>query len=203
MNLDNLEHRKTWAALAVVALLVAGCGDVPPPGPSRIDVDTPKLQEMKAAVGIEDCEAGPGGGSLPALTLPCLGGGTSVDLSSLTGPMVINLWASNCGPCREEMPALQEFHERYGDQVAVLGIDFLDLYPEAAISLAELTGATYPSVADPGGDLQDQDGLRLSGGLPQFILLDAEGEVAHQSAGGIVSVDEVVAMVEEHLDVQL
>lgn len=203
MNLDRLDHRKTLAGLAAVALLVAGCSDVPAPGPSRIDVNTPKLQQMKIEAGIEDCEPGPGGGSLPALTLPCLGGGPSVDLSSLTGPMVINTWASNCEACREEMPALQQFHEQYGDRVAVLGINLLDTYPEAAIALAETTGATYPSLADPGGDLFDQDGFRLVGGNPQFILLDADGEVVHQSAGGVDSVDEVVAMVEEQLDVQL
>ena len=54
--------------------------------------------------------------------------------------MVINLWQSFCGPCRNEMPALQEFHEKYGDQVPVLGIDSQDLQPEAALELAEKTG---------------------------------------------------------------
>ena len=65
------------------------------------------------------------------MTLPCLGGGPDVELSSLRGPMVINLWQARCGPCRKEMPALEEFHQQYGDQVAVLGIDFNDVQPGA------------------------------------------------------------------------
>ena len=44
---------------------------------------------------------GPGGGALPTITLPCLGGGTSVDLSTLKGPLVLSLWQAGCAPCRE------------------------------------------------------------------------------------------------------
>ena len=117
--------------------------------------------------------------------------------------MVINTWASNCGPCIKEMPALQQFHQMYGDQVAVLGIDFLDTQPGAALALAEETGATYPSLADPEGALLEQKDLRLVNGNPQFLLIDADGAVTHQQAGGLESVDEVVAMVNEHLGTTL
>ena len=74
-------------------------------------------------------------GGLPDLTLPCLGGGPDVDLSSLRGPMVINLWQAFCEPCREEMPALEAFHQQYADQVAVVGIDFNDVNPAGALAL--------------------------------------------------------------------
>ncbi len=117
--------------------------------------------------------------------------------------MVINTWASNCGPCIKEMPALQQFHEKYGAQVAVLGIDFIDTQPGAALALAEEVGATYPSLADPDGLLLEQKELRLAPGNPQFLLIDADGAVAHQQAGGLESVDEVVAMVNEHLGTTL
>lgn len=191
------------AAVAVAALLLSGCDEVPPPGRSDVDVDTEELRLIKDRAGIEDCQEGPGGGELPDLTLPCLGGGTDVDLSTLRGPMVINTWASNCGPCIKEMPALQQFHQTYGDQVAVLGIDFLDTQPGAALALAEETGATYPSLADPEGELLEQKELRLANGNPQFLLIDADGAVVHQQAGGLTSVDEVVAMVDEHLGATL
>jgi thiol-disulfide isomerase/thioredoxin len=176
---------------------------VPPPGKSDVDVDTEELRQVKHQAGIEDCQEGPGGGELPELTLPCLGGGTDVDLSTLRGPMVINTWASNCGPCIKEMPALQQFHQMYGDQVAVLGIDFLDTQPGAALALAEETGATYPSLADPEGALLEQEGLRLANGNPQFLLIDTDGAVVHQQAGGLKSVDEVIAMVNDHLGTTL
>ena len=195
--------RRLLVAVAAVALLLSGCDEVPPPGKTDVDVDTEELRHIKDQAGIEDCKEGPGDGQLPDLTLPCLGGGTDVDLSTLRGPMVINTWASNCGPCIKEMPALQQFHEKYGAQVAVLGIDFIDTQPGAALALAEEVGATYPSLADPDGLLLEQKELRLAPGNPQFLLIDAAGEVVHQQAGGLESVDEVVAMVNEHLGTKL
>jgi thiol-disulfide isomerase/thioredoxin len=176
---------------------------VKPPGRSDIDVNTPKLRQMKADAGVEPCEPGPGGGDLPAVTLPCLGGGDDVDLSTLRGPLLINLWASNCGPCVKEMPALEQFHQRYGDRVPVLGIDAVDTQPEAALALMADTGATYPSLADPGGTLYDEPDLDLPQALPQFLLLDADGRVAGRTAGGLENLAEVVALVEQHLEVTL
>jgi thiol-disulfide isomerase/thioredoxin len=190
--------------VAVVAsALLAGCDDVPEPGKTDVDVDTAELRQLKDQARIDPCAEGPGGGELPALTLPCLGGGQSVDLSTLTGPLVINTWASWCRPCAVEMPVLQAFYQRYGDRVPVLGIDFLDRYPDQALELAKDARARYPSLADPGGELLEQDGLRLINGNPQFLLLDAEGRLVHQQGGGLESVDEVVEMVNEHLGADL
>jgi thiol-disulfide isomerase/thioredoxin len=194
---------RALTAVLAVLMLLAGCDEVPPPGKTDVDVDTAELRHIKDQARIEDCAPGPGSGKLPELTLPCLGGGPSVDLSTLRGPMVINTWSSNCTPCRTEMPALQEFYAEYGDQVAVLGIDFLDVQPDAALALARDTGARYPSLADPEGLLLEQDEVRIINANPQFLLLDADGEVAHQQAGGLDSVDEILEMVNEHLGLDL
>ncbi len=101
------------------------------------------------------------------------------------------------------MPALQQFHERYGDVVSVLGIDLVDTQPDAALALMERTGATYPSLADPGGNLLDERDLDLGQGLPQFLVVDADGRVVHRAAGGLESLAEVVALVRDHLEVRL
>ncbi len=187
-------------AAAAAVLLVSGCdADVPGPGRSDVDVDTPALRELKAEAGVEDCEPGDGDNDLPGLTLPCLGGGEAVDLSTLDGPMVINVWGSYCAPCRKEMPALQRFHERYGDRVPVLGIDLNDTQPDAALALARETGATYPSLADPDGDLQEQVKILAP---PTFIWLRADGSYT-QTAGGLDSLDEVVEMVNEYIGADL
>ena len=185
------------------ALVLAGCADdVSAPGATTIEVDSPRQQALKAEAGIEDCEPGPGGGSLPDLTLPCLGGGPDVSLDSLRGPLIINLWFSGCGPCRDEMPALQAFYAEHGDEVGVLGID-VENYPEAAITFAGMVGAAYPQLADPGGEIFDQPELRVGLGFPQFILIDAAGEVVHQDAGGVDSKAEVVALAEEQFGIDL
>ncbi len=194
--------RRVLVAVAA-ALVLGGCSieEVPGPGASSVEVDSPELREQKAAAGIEDCAEGPGGG-LPALTLACLGGGPDVDLSTLRGPLVINFWASWCGPCRKEMPVIQDFYERYGDQVAVLGVNYQDSYPEAALELARETGVTYPQLADPGGETAEVEEL-YGQGVPYFIFVDERGEIAYKFAKVVTSPDDLVALVNEHLGADL
>jgi thiol-disulfide isomerase/thioredoxin len=102
------------------------------------------------------------------------------------------------------MPALERFHQAYGDEVAVLGIDFNDVNPAGALALAEDTGATYPSVADPGGELMAEEAFAVARrGLPAFVFVDADGTVVGQASGGVDSVAEIKAQVAEHLGITL
>ncbi|MDF1603601.1 TlpA disulfide reductase family protein [Nocardioides sp. YIM 152315] len=198
--------RRALLAVATAAvLLLSGCtDDVPAPGRVDVDVDTPQLRELKAEAGIEDCAPGTAEeGGLPAITLPCLGGGPDVDLATLDGPMIVNLWQSFCDPCRREMPALQQFHERYGDRVAVLGIDSADLQPLAALEFAQKTGVTYPLLADPNGDLSAADPFPFIRGYPYLAILDADGTLVYQKFGGVDSYGELVELVEDNLEVAL
>ncbi len=66
-----------------------------------------------------------------------------------------------------------------------------------------MVGATYPQLADPGGEIFDQPDLRVGLGFPQFILIDADGAVVHQAAGGVDSKAEVVALAEEQFGIDL
>jgi thiol-disulfide isomerase/thioredoxin len=193
--------RKAAAAVAMVLLLTACDGGAPGPGKSKVDVDTPALREQKAAAGIETCVPGSGESQLPDLTLPCLGGGPSVDLSTLRGPMLLNIWYSGCGPCRDEMPVLQQFHARYGDQVPIVGID-VETYPDYAIGFADEVGATYPQIADPGGTVFDDADLGLLQAFPQTLYVDADGHVVKE-AKEIESLDQLLASVEANLGVSL
>ncbi len=201
--------------LLAVLLLAAGLSACSPGSdelgfdinPPDVQVDTPALRKVKARIGMADCAAGDGDavdGGLPGVTLACLGGGPEVDLSTLRGPMVINLWQARCEPCRLEMPALESFHQQHGDRVAVLGIDFNDVQPAAALALAEDTSVTYPSLADPGGDLMGEDTFAIARrGLPAFVFIDADGVVVGQMSGGVESADEVEDLVEEHFGIRL
>lgn len=200
--------RKAVLAVLLAVLLSActsGTGiDVRPPD---VQVDTPALREAKQRIGMEDCVPGDGepvDGGLPELTLPCLGGGEDVELSALRGPLVINLWQAFCEPCRKEMPALEAFHQKYGDKVAVLGIDFNDVNPAGALRLAEDTKATYPSIADPGGELMAEETFAVARrGLPAFVFVDESGTVVGQASGGVHSVAEVKDLVAEHFGITL
>jgi thiol-disulfide isomerase/thioredoxin len=199
-------------ALAAVVLLLAGCDAdqatdfAPGPGPAKIDVDTPELRTMKQDAGIEDCAPGKAGtadGGLPAVTLPCFGGGPDVDLSSLRGPMVVNLWAAWCGPCRKEMPILQSFHEEYGDSVAVLGIDYGDPQSVAAMELATKSGVTYPLLADPQSQLDRAAPFPGLVGLPFLALVDGDGRVVHQEFVALKSQQQLVDLVNDNLGTNL
>jgi thiol-disulfide isomerase/thioredoxin len=199
--------RRLLAVLVLVSALTA-CNpkDLPTPNKSRIDVNTPELVQAKKAAGVEDCVAGTGkavDGGLPAVTLPCLGGGPDVDLATLRGPMVVSLWAYWCEQCRDEMPVLQQFHQRYSDQVAVLGVDYLDPQVTGALALMAETGATYPSLADPDGDLSAQQPFPVIRGLPYLAFVDADGVVTFVKAGAVQSVPELVGLVKQHLGIAL
>jgi thiol-disulfide isomerase/thioredoxin len=200
--------RRIVVALAS-ALVLTGCGnpaDVALPGPAKIDVDTAQLRQMKAQAGVEDCVPSREhhvDGGLPAVTLPCLGGGPDVDLGSLKGPMVVNLWASTCGPCRHEMPILQQFHEQYGDRGEVLGIDYQDVQTEAAMELVRQTGATYPLLADPQSELSGAAPFPVLRGLPFLALVDAQGRVVHQEFTVVESRQQLVGLVNRYLGTDL
>lgn len=184
-----------------------GAGDDRAGDPGRftvdVDVDTPELRQLRRSAGIEPCTASEGRpvpGGMPEVTLPCLGGGDDVDLSSLRGPLVVNLWASWCAPCRDELPYYQELHERGRGAVEVLGVDYQDTQPGQALALARETGVTYPSLADPGGQLRVPFRVR---GLPGLIMVDEEGDIVFQDFLAIDSYGQLAALVEEYLGVTL
>jgi len=195
--------------VAISALVFAltgdddGAADDGPPriGSSGVDVQTAALQERRERAGIDDCAglptSDPADDGLPALSLPCLGGAGDVDLSTLEGPLVLNVWAQTCGPCRDEMPLFQQLH-RAAEGLTVLGVDYLDLQPHLAIDFAERAGVTYPSVADVDDQLRSP--LRLQS-LPTTLFVDADGRVVATEVKEFTSYDELAATVERHLGV--
>ena len=184
-----------------VAVLLTGCDHDEKTAGCGVDVNTAELRDLKADAAMADCPSGDGRADLPDVELACLGGGSAGSLKDIEGPAILNFWASNCTPCVDEMPALEEFHQRYGDQVPVIGVDFLDTYPGAALDLAKRTGATYPSYADPCGDLEHTDLAIL--GLPTFVFVREDGSTKIASPGGLDSLDQVVALAEDNLDLKL
>jgi len=176
-----------------------GDGSAAQAGAVHVDVDTPQLRTLKAQAKVRPCRSGHASTDLPDVTLPCLGGGPSVRLDSLRGPLVVNLFAQWCGPCRGEMPYYEELHQKGRGTVDVVGVDYLDTRPDKALELVRDTGVTYPLLADPGGQLRAD--LRIRG-LPGVAFVAADGSV--QVEFGVVdSYAELRAMTEKHLAVKL
>jgi cytochrome c biogenesis protein CcmG, thiol:disulfide interchange protein DsbE len=166
-------------AVVALAVLTAGCTATTtaaaPPGSSG------------TAAALAGCPA-PGapataGHALPDLSLPCLGateGAASVPLRRLTGrPMVVNLWASWCGPCRAELPALARLSRIAGGRLRVIGVASLDV-PANSASFAADNRLPFPSLQDRDGDLER--GLRRNG-LPVTVLVRTEGTIAYVYQG--------------------
>jgi cytochrome c biogenesis protein CcmG, thiol:disulfide interchange protein DsbE len=112
---------------------------------------------------------------------------------------VVNLWASWCGPCREELPLVQQLADAGGDRLSVVGVISRDGAPQAG-SFAADAGATFPSAFDADGELMAELGL---GALPYTYLLGADGGIAHVQVGPVADLAELEGLVAEHLGVPL
>ena len=86
---------------------------------------------------------------LPDETLRrCWAAGTKALAAYRGTPLVVNVWASWCPPCQQEMPAFQQVHEALGDRVRFVGLDRADSRSDAA-SFAQQRGITYDLLFDP------------------------------------------------------
>ena len=148
---------------------------------------------LAASVLLTACTATTSGGtdyvasgrpvSVPSEPLAVVDGDTFAGiLVGLRGrPVVVNVWASWCGPCRVEAPLLQDAAEEYGDRVAFLGVASRD-EPDGAARFLERYGISYPNVFDDSGEVRRALGLR---GFPTTYIFDAEGIGRTTVIGGI------------------
>jgi cytochrome c biogenesis protein CcmG/thiol:disulfide interchange protein DsbE len=109
--------------------------------------------------------------TLPDLRLPCFTGGEQIALRELRGPAVINMWASWCGPCRDELPVMQRLADRADGRLTVLGVDTGDSR-EAGASFAAAAGVTMPTLYDADKKLLNAV-ARIS--LPVTVFVDSAG----------------------------
>ena len=112
----------------------------------------------------------------PALRLPSLAAGRPLALAGLRGQVVVvNYWASWCGPCRGEVPLLERWQRRMSSLGGtVLGVDALDVRADA-LRFVKRYGVTYPIVRDAGGGAARRYGVR---GYPETVVIDRRGHVA-------------------------
>ncbi len=120
------------------------------------------------------------GEPVPVATLPTLPAGGEGSLEDYRGRWVLlNVWASWCGPCKQESPALDRFEEKNRGKIAVVGVDTKDLNEDALAFLREFDIA-YPQLRDASGDYTD--GELKTTGVPESFLVDPDGNlVAHYS----------------------
>lgn len=193
------------AAAAALAVLVTGCGQsgagelVSSGRPDTVEVESP-ASVPAGAEQLDTCPrsrraATPVAGGLPDVGLPCLGRGPEVRMAGLRGePRLVNVWASWCQPCRQEMPMLQAL---YADGVAILGVDAEDQPVAAGALLGEL-GVSYPSVSDPSNTFGAAVGITSK---PITMFVAPDGRVVHTKVGPFASAAELRELVAAYLDV--
>ncbi len=119
------------------------------------------------------------------------------ELAKLRGhPVVVNKWASWCGPCRFEFPFFQQQAAKQGKRIAFLGVDSDDDTDAAKTFLDELP-LPYPSVSDP-----DKDVDKLIKGYynPSTAFYDADGNLVYTHQGTYRSEQDLAADIQRHLD---
>ena len=110
-------------------------------------------------------------------------------------PVVVNAWASWCGPCKLEFPIFRDVSARLGKEIAFLGLDVSDNREDAGAFLAKQP-VPYPHLEDGDGRIVQKAGG--SGGLPTTIFYDAQGERAYIHQGGYTKESDLVADIERY-----
>ncbi len=107
--------------------------------------------------------------------------GKSLSLAEARGKVVlVNFWATWCGPCREEIPDLIELQKRYKDSLQIIGLTVDDDDPVAVRKMMAATGINYPVAISPDG-LRDQYGGVVA--LPTSFVLDTQGRIVQKHEG--------------------
>ena len=136
-----------------------------------------------SVMGSGDLGQDPFGRAAPDFSLPKLRGEGNIALSDYAGsPVVLNFWASWCGPCKDEAPILAATEKAWRDQgVVFLGVDTTD-NREDAKAFEETFGIEYDSVFDVNGELSVSYGVL---GYPETFFIDADGVIRAKHVGPI------------------
>jgi cytochrome c biogenesis protein CcmG/thiol:disulfide interchange protein DsbE len=183
-----MRPRRLLALAAVAAVLLAACAQQPPAAPDAGGRPAASASTAPTKPGVIRARfAGFAGG--PGFALP----------EDLRGrPLVLNVWASWCVPCRKEMPAFQSVYLRARGTVGFLGVDYLD-EADAARRLAADTGVTYPLAADPKGTQVAKLGVTA---LPTTLFFSADGVLRGRRFGEL-DADRLRAAIRSYLGVEV
>ena len=133
------------------------------------------------------------------IEMDCLDRTTGARLGALRGPMLVNVWGSWCGPCREEIPILRSFYEKAQGKVALVGIDVEEATFDDGRRFVERNGILWPNLYDPDGRSREYFGL----GVPVTWFIAADGSVAGKQIGAFADESELLTLTTKYLGVKL
>ena len=175
----------------VIGLTQAGGTDGPQQEPDTFDLAQAKKQLAGSPAPLA---------ALHEQSNQLLGGGTDAfgeRLRALRGhPVVINKWASWCGPCRAELPILQEIATSRGKDIAFVGVNARDKRPTAERFAARFP-VPYPSYEDP--DEKIARALKAPSNFPVTLFVDDGGRTVFTHQGGYRTAADLQADIDRYL----
>jgi len=178
---------KTRIVLSAGMLWAAGCDATPAPAPKASRVDSVVVAKPARLDLAEFCDVHAKPAHKP-LAVPA----TDAPMAPAAGkPRWVNIWATWCKPCLEEMPRLSQFEKRLQGEGTAIALSFVSADEDAEALGAHL--AAHPELpptarlSDPAGlkPWLSELGLDAGAGLPVHVLTDAEGRVSCVRAGGV------------------
>ena len=172
--------------ILLLALSLTGCSSVTKPVASKGEVvDCVEVSHVAAK---------------PSETLlNCLTGTEKISVESLRGPLIVNVWGSWCGPCKQEMPYFVEFNDQANGKVKLLGIAVEEAKAQDSKDFIISNGMTWPNLYDAKGITRANFGM----GVPVTWFIDELGTVVYKHIGVVKSTEELIDLTNKYLKVSI
>jgi thiol-disulfide isomerase/thioredoxin len=181
---------RKFSLLIFTALLLSGCST--------------GEQSQTAALGvIPSCnEIDTSKKTSEELKMSCIDGSSEINYHSIKGPIIINVWASWCTGCKEEMPYFVDLYANpifKSGEIKLLGIDVDEKNADSGPNFIKSHGMSWPHLEDT----DSRSKLVFGPGVPVTYFLDKSGEVIHKHIGAYRSKSQLYEAVEKYFAVKL
>ena len=176
--------------LIVITLLLSGCST----GEKTL---TAALGDIPSCDQIDNSKV-----TKETLQMNCLDGLSVINFHSIKGPIIVNVWASWCEGCREEMPYFIDLYANLlfkNGEIKLLGIDVDEKNADSGPNFIKSYGMSWPHLEDVDG----RSKLVFGPGVPVTYFLDNTGEIIHKHIGAFLSKAQLYEAVEKYFEVKL